>query len=316
MVAPASRRARISAWAVGSEMRTGELKPRPMISPLNTTTAPTGTSSYAAASRASVNASRMNRSSDTGVNCQQALEYEGLGPERAEHRRAEARIAVERQHQLGHERRTARDAAMRRLIQLQVVSDQGIGKCDGLSKSQAHAFAGDGIDRTGGIADQYSAAPIDSLQAASGSNGAALFAHGDCSLKPPLQFGKARQGGIQPQVRIARDHCDADLVAGYRRDVHLAFIAPINFHEIGPGAYAIMPAEAITEGFARRCVQAGPLSDAGVLAIGPDDPMSADFLKTCHASAPKELHAQLLRAIDQKLVQANAPHGDTGLGWE
>ena len=80
------------------------------------------------------------------------------------------------QHQLSHECRPARQAAMRRLISLQVVRDQRIGQREGLSKSQAHAFAGDGVHRAGSVADQHGASSIDSLQTASDCDGAALFA--------------------------------------------------------------------------------------------------------------------------------------------
>src|SRR6185436_9954440 len=61
--APASRRATISAWAVGSESARLRLPPRPTILPSQTTTAPTGTSPASNARWAERSASSMNSSS-------------------------------------------------------------------------------------------------------------------------------------------------------------------------------------------------------------------------------------------------------------
>jgi hypothetical protein len=87
------------------------------------------------------------------VNCKQALEDNGLGFKRSQNKRADARESIEREHQLSHERRTARHAAMRCLILVQVVYDQGVSERGGLSKSEAHAFAGDRIDRSGSVSN-------------------------------------------------------------------------------------------------------------------------------------------------------------------
>src|SRR6185312_10559189 len=61
--APASRRATISAWAVGSESARLRLPPRPTILPSHTTTAPTGTSPASSARCAERRASSINSSS-------------------------------------------------------------------------------------------------------------------------------------------------------------------------------------------------------------------------------------------------------------
>src|SRR5260370_38750728 len=63
MLAAVWRNASISACAVGSFSRIGELNPRPQTWPSTTTTAPTGTSPCASARLANSSASRMNNSS-------------------------------------------------------------------------------------------------------------------------------------------------------------------------------------------------------------------------------------------------------------
>src|SRR5215470_12996635 len=63
MAVPAARKAMISACALGSLRAIGWLRPRPMISPARTITAPTGTSPARSAAAASRKLSRIQTSS-------------------------------------------------------------------------------------------------------------------------------------------------------------------------------------------------------------------------------------------------------------
>jgi len=72
-----------------------------------------------------------------------------------------------------------------------------------------------------------------------------------------------------------------------------------------------MPAEAIAEGFTTGAIQRSPAPDTRILAVGADNPTGLDVANAGDASAPEQFHAEFLRAIDQRLVQADAPHGDT-----
>src|SRR5580704_3268099 len=65
MAAPARRSARISAWAVGSLVSTGEFRPRPITRSSSAITAPTGTSPAASASLARPSAIRIYSLSST-----------------------------------------------------------------------------------------------------------------------------------------------------------------------------------------------------------------------------------------------------------
>jgi hypothetical protein len=55
---------------------------------------------------------------------QQALEYTGLRRKRSQYVRPNLREAVEQQHQLSHEHRTARQLGVRGLILIQIIRDQ------------------------------------------------------------------------------------------------------------------------------------------------------------------------------------------------
>ena len=55
-------------------------------------------------------------------------------------------------------------------------------------------------------------------------------------------------------------------------DVDLGIVAPIQLHEIGPGGDAIMTAESEAHIFLAMTVETGPAADAGIGAVGTDDP--------------------------------------------
>ncbi len=205
---------------------------------------------------------------------------------------------------------------MGRLIQLQIVRDQGVGQRDGLPKSQAHAFAGDGIHGTRGVANEHSASSIDALQAARDRDCTALFTEGACAFEPTRQLGEESEGSVHALVRIAREHGGAHFVGPNASDIHLAARAPINLHEIGPGADAIMTPESVAQRFAAHGIEIGPATNARVLSVRADDPTGAHFSKPCHVSSPQELYTQFLSAIDQELMQAYAPDRDPAVSRE
>jgi hypothetical protein len=90
----------------------------------------------------------------------------------------------------------------------------------------------------------------------------------------------------------------------------------VNLDVIGPRRDAVVAAKSEANGFVMRRLQSGPLPDSRVLAIGADYPAAArracierhgfsgDSADPC---APMQAHTDLGGAIDQELVQLNAP---------
>src|SRR5271166_289110 len=151
---------------------------------------------------------------------------------------------------------------------------------------------------------------MDPAQAACGCYRATIHINNSRSLEPARQLGEARHGLRQTHMRIARDQRDTGFIAAYGSDVHLASVGPVDLHKVGPGRDAIMAAKTEAERFAARRLQAGPLPDARVLSVSADDPACPHVRKVSHVSAPKEPDAEIVRAIDQMLMQPDAPHGN------
>ena len=77
-----------------------------------------------------------------------------------------------------------------------------------------------------------------------------------------------------------------------------------------------MSPESIAARFAADRIQTGPLPDARAFTVGADDPARTNVVQACHVSTPTELYTDFLRAVDQNLVQPNAPYCDTRPMWK
>lgn len=104
----------------------------------------------------------------------------------------------------------------------------------GLQKGQTHAFARNGIDGSGRIANQRHAAARHAPQNKVSSHRAALRCRRIAVRKSRGDIWEERQRLAQPQFRIPRKHHDANFVRGNRRDIQLRFFGPVAFNAIRP----------------------------------------------------------------------------------
>lgn len=161
---------------------------------------------------------------------------------------------------------------MLELIACEIIVGETIGQQCGLAKSEAQAFAGDGIDSAGGVSDERDVVAIYVMQSSADRDRSAL-AGGDFGMfKARGECGEIGECGIEPQVRIRADEREADFIGAYGRDVDLRatfvrisvlrFIRPVQFHEIAPGRDTIMPPESEASFFFLVTVKASPEADA------------------------------------------------------
>src|ERR1039458_4013401 len=85
---------------------------------------------------------------------------------------AETLVPPHQQHQASHQRRTANQAAMLRLVAGEVSIREAIGEFSCLAKREAKALSGDGVDSARGIAHKDGAIAIHTSQSAADGDGA------------------------------------------------------------------------------------------------------------------------------------------------
>src|ERR1035441_2390484 len=146
------------------------------------------------------------------------------------------------------------------LVAREVSFRQTIGKQRGLAKGKAEAHSGDGVHPAGSVANQSGVSPINALQGSADGDGSAF---GGCVFgmaEMRDEFGKVGERSVQPQMRIRGDQRYTNFFAADGSDIDLAgialAIAPVQFHEVGPGRDAIMPAESEAEIFLSVTIKA------------------------------------------------------------
>ena len=85
---------------------------------------------------------------------EQTIEEPRVALEEVEGAVADAREAIHQKQAFGHDGGEPLDAAVSLLIGGEVVRLERRCECCGLTKAKGEAFAGDGVDRTGGVADE------------------------------------------------------------------------------------------------------------------------------------------------------------------
>src|SRR4051812_48971799 len=96
---------------------------------------------------------------------------EQIGEERRSRREgAEGAIpqlggAVEKQHGVGHKAWTTAKTCVFAFVLRQPLAGERVRKCVGLMEGEAEAFAANGVDGSGGVADQRDVAFGDSMEA-------------------------------------------------------------------------------------------------------------------------------------------------------
>ena len=86
--------------------------------------------------------------------------------------------AIHQKQAAGHETGKPLDAAMGLLIEGKVVGVECDGQSGGLTEAEGHAFAGNGIDGSGGIADEGDVAGGDAAEFAAERDGSTCRAFG------------------------------------------------------------------------------------------------------------------------------------------
>lgn len=184
--------------------------------------------------------------------------------------------AADAEHQLGHQSRAAGEAPVSGLIMREAGGSQTIGEGDGLMEGEAQTFASDGIDRAGGVANEGEVAAIDIWESAIGGDGSAFGGGMGSGGEAGGQLGKLSQGMIQTKMGVAGNERGANFLRADGGYIDLAASAPVQFHVIGPGRDAIVYAETVAEAEGRLGGEASPLPNAGMEAIGADDPTGGD----------------------------------------
>ena len=124
------------------------------------------------------------------VDLKKALEEPGIALEGAQDRVAKNGRAIQQEKVARHEGWKTLDAAMGLLIRGEIVGAEGVGEGCGLSKAQGHAFAGNGIDGSGGIADEGDVAVGDAAEFAAEGDGTSGGAFGLGGGEVLLQSGE------------------------------------------------------------------------------------------------------------------------------
>ncbi len=108
----------------------------------------------------------------TDVDFEKTLKEDGEALEGLKDSVAEAGGTIHQEQAARHEAGGKLDAAMGLLVESEVVGFEREGEGRGLTEAESHAFAGDGVDGTGGVADEGDVAGGDTTEFAAESDGA------------------------------------------------------------------------------------------------------------------------------------------------
>lgn len=208
----------------------------------------------------------------THVHRQQALEDFGMGCERGERAPAQPCAAIHGEHEARHETRAGSQAAVRGLIEGKIAPLHRISQSERLAETETEAFARNGIDGTGGIADERDVAAHYAAQLARRRERATFGGASRHAFEPGGERGKLCQGIFDAQLRIARNERDAHFIRRDRGDINLATGAPVNLNVVRPGFHPEMKPEAVAAAVAQGGIEAGPTADTRASAIGTHDP--------------------------------------------
>ena len=167
------------------------------------------------------------------------------------------------------------------LILGEVPVQQTIAEQRGLPKGEAKSLSGDSVHSAGGIAHQHRAAAIHAGQSSGYCDCAPFAGSGFRIFEARVKFRKFPEPVFQPQLRAGRDQRHANFFLADGRDVNLALMAPMQFHEIGPGRDPVVAPEGESQILFRgrvrpASIQSCPVADAGTASVGAHHPARAD----------------------------------------
>ena len=131
------------------------------------------------------------------MNLEETFEENGVVRKGAKDSGAKARGVVHEKEAAGHEARGKLYAAVSVLVEGEVVSVESFGECGGLAEGEAEAGAGDGVDRTGGVADESDVVGGDSAKGASEGDRSAWSAAGGCCCEMVLEGWEVGEGFVR-----------------------------------------------------------------------------------------------------------------------
>src|SRR5262249_12108133 len=108
---------------------------------------------------------------------------------------------------------------MSTLIARQIVALDGVSESGGLAKAEADAFAGDGVNAAGSIADEGNIAANDAAQRMHRSHRATLDADRLGISDSRAKLGKVAKRRLHAKTAVVRDNRDTDFGRAEGRDV-------------------------------------------------------------------------------------------------
>ncbi len=107
------------------------------------------------------------------MDSEEALEEPGATLEVAERAVAEKGRLVHEEQAGGHDSRETHNASMGLLVGGEIIGFEGDGESGSLTEAESHAFAGDGVDGAGGVADEGDVGAGYAVEGSSESDGSA-----------------------------------------------------------------------------------------------------------------------------------------------
>src|SRR5262249_49191494 len=176
----------------------------------------------------------------TDVGRQKPAEELGICGKRGKSATTEPRAAVHTEKVKAQKGRNAGEATMRLLIEMQTVGLERACESEGLLEAEADAIAGDGVDPTGGVADQGHIVAIHALEAMHGRDRSSFAASRHSSFQASEQFRKGGKHVRDASRRARRDTSEADFAIADWRDVNLGMVFPIDLDTVGPWTETIV----------------------------------------------------------------------------
>ena len=214
------------------------------------------------------------------VDGEEFAEEGGTSGEGAQGSGAELGVAVEEKQERGHALREGENARVAGFVEgeagglvvagMRILGGvllargavEGIGEEKSLAEGEGEAFAGDGVDGAGCVADEGNVTVGDATETAGEGEGAALSG-GGCGGG---EFVAEKRDGVEDcgeaEAGVAGHDGDANFGGSDGGDVGLAKGAPVDFDVGGPWGDAEVGAESEAATAEMGGVEAGPCADA------------------------------------------------------
>jgi hypothetical protein len=223
--------------------------------------------------------------------------------------------AVHQEEGAGHDVGQAMELCVGALVQVEVFGAEGVCELESLTEAEGKAFAGDGVDGAGGVADEGYVAGGDATETAAHGDGSAGCVAGTGQDEAMLQGWEEMERLLKVDEFFGGDEDDADLGGGDWGDVGLGVAGPVDFDEACPGG----DGEVLAEGDATRAggglFETRDGANSGLMAVGAYDPAGSEsafvgvdvvVVDVFDYGLPVEADAECDGAIVKKLVEHGA----------